>query len=314
MAETVDMEVPDFLFSILLLLLLLLPVLYLILKHFKASKSPPIPPGPFSWPILGNLLQIGKNPLATLTQFGQTYGHLFSIKIGSQRVVVASSSAAAMEILKTQDRLLSGRYVPHVSPTKSSELNSLSVVWSLECNESWKYLRSLCKTQLFLGKAIESQAYLREEKVRKMMKYIISNEGKPLKVRDIAFAMTFNMLGNTLMSTDLINFEQESEDGGTSGVFRTIMEFAALTNVSDLYPILGPLDLQGLKKKATGIYHQCCAMLEAIIKERREKRRFDSTPSQQDFLDVLISNGSSNDQINILFLERWDMMQFICVC
>ncbi|GMN32340.1 hypothetical protein TIFTF001_003622 [Ficus carica] len=215
------MEVPNFLFPS---LLLLLPALYLILKHFKASKSLPIPPGPFSWPIIGNPLEIGENPLATLTQFGQIYGPLFSIKLGSQRVVVASSSAVAMEILKTQDRLLSGRFVPHVSPSKSPELNSRSVAWSLECNESWKYLRTVCRTQLFLGKAIETQAYLRKEKVRKMIKYIISNEGKPLKVRDIPLAMTFNMVGNTLMSTDLINFEQESEDGGMSGVLRTIME------------------------------------------------------------------------------------------
>ncbi|GMN32333.1 hypothetical protein TIFTF001_003625 [Ficus carica] len=47
-----------------------------------------------------------------------------------------------MEILMTQDDLLSGRYVSHVSPTKSSILSSLSVSWRSECNESWKYLRS----------------------------------------------------------------------------------------------------------------------------------------------------------------------------
>ncbi|GMN32330.1 hypothetical protein TIFTF001_003621 [Ficus carica] len=298
MAETLVMEVPNFLFPI----LLLLPVLYLILKHFKASKSPPIPPGPFSWPILGNLLQIGENPLATLTQFGQTYGPLFSLKLGSQRVVVASSSAVAMEILKTQDRLLCGRYVPHAAPAKSREHNGLSVAWIVECNETWKYLRTLCRSILFSSKAIESQVCVREERVRKMVKYIVSMEGKPLKVRDITFAMIFNMLGNIFLSVDLIDFEQESEAGGMSGVLRSVMEVVAAPNLSDLYPLLGQLDLQGLRKKSMEIYKKFCTMFEATIKERRERNRGD-TQSQKDFLDALICNGSSDEQINMLLFE-----------
>ena len=116
------------------LLLLLLPLLVFLLSKHLFKSSPPLPPGPFRWPILGNLLQIGSNPQVTLTSFAETYGRdLFSLKLGTQLVIVGSSPAAAMEILKTHDRSLSGRFIPHVAPSKFLKNNSIA--WGDECTK-----------------------------------------------------------------------------------------------------------------------------------------------------------------------------------
>ncbi|KAK3005494.1 hypothetical protein RJ639_016053 [Escallonia herrerae] len=168
--------------TFLLLLLLLLPLFLLfILKNLKSSrppKTPPLPPGPKPWPVIGNILHVGKKPHLTLTSFAQTYGPLVSLRLGAQTLVVGSSSAAEMEILKTHDRVLSGRSVPFVSPAKSLEMNHISISWSFECNENWKYLPTLCRTELFSGAALEFQACLRETKVMDMVKYLSGMEGK----------------------------------------------------------------------------------------------------------------------------------------
>lgn len=286
---------------LLLLLLLLLPLLLLfLLKHF--NSSPQLPPGPNPWPILGNLLHMGKKPHVTLSNFAQSYGPLISLKLGTQVLIVGSSPAVAMEILKTHDRILSARLVPHVSPVKSPELNHLSLGWAVECNDNWKFLRTICRTELFSGKAIESQACLRERKVMEMVEFLSRMEGKVVKIGEVVFATVFNMLSNVLMSRDFTRLGEESEEGKMKGLLRTIFEVVSTPNLADFYPIFGALDLQGLNKKSKELFMRICALWEPIIEERRE-RKTSKISRQEDFLDALLDNAFTNDQINHLTAE-----------
>ncbi|CAN0841459.1 (S)-N-methylcoclaurine 3'-hydroxylase isozyme 1 (Fragment) [Linum grandiflorum] len=276
-------------------ILILLPILYVLFR--KKAISSPLPPGPYQWPIIGNILQLGSNPHLTLTHFAQTYGHLFSLKLGTQLVVVASSKAAAIEILRTNDRVLSGRYVPDMAPNKSPELNDFSIGWVLECNEKWRQLRSLCKAELFSGKGLESKVLVREGKAKEMVDFVRRNEGKEVKVREVVTATVFNMLSCVLLSKDLVSLD----GGGMSLVLDRIAELATTPNVSDLYPMLSRFDLQGLRKKVMELHKVCFRMSGAIIQERR--REEEEFSSRRDFLDILLKNGSSDDQINVLLLE-----------
>ncbi|KAF9686394.1 hypothetical protein SADUNF_Sadunf03G0154000 [Salix dunnii] len=91
-------------------------------KHLKtvySSKSAPQPPGPYSWPILGNAIRSGSNTRFTLANLAKIYSSLFSVRLGSQLLVIAVSQEAETEILKTQDRILSGRFVPDVTQPNS---------------------------------------------------------------------------------------------------------------------------------------------------------------------------------------------------
>ncbi|XP_059643413.1 probable (S)-N-methylcoclaurine 3'-hydroxylase isozyme 2 [Cornus florida] len=278
----------------------LLAIIFLILKHFKSyflsKSSPPLPPGPTPWPIVGNILQMGeKQPHITLANFAQSYGPLMSLRLGTQIMIIGSSPAAAVEILKTHDRILSARYVPHTVPVKSSEL---SMGWALECNNGWKNLRTICRTELFSGKAIESQACLREKKVRDMVSFLRVKEGKAVKVGEVVFATVFNMLSNVVMSKDFISLEEENVDGSMKGLVRELTKVGSTPNISDFYPILGALDLQGLNKKAKELFRKICAVWEPTI----EERRCDAS-SQNDFLDTLIDTAFTDDQINHLLWE-----------
>ncbi|KAJ6676260.1 CYTOCHROME P450 FAMILY 76 SUBFAMILY C POLYPEPTIDE 5-RELATED [Salix viminalis] len=223
--------------------LLFLSLIYLIAKQlrtpFSSRSAPRLPPGPYAWPILGNALQMGRNPHVTLANLAKIYGPLFSVRLGSQLVVVASSQEAAAEILKTQDRVFSGRFVPDVIPAKWLGLENLSLGWNGEVNDEFKFLRANCQTILFSNKAILSQSCLREKKAMDMVRFIRTKEG------------------------------------------------------------------ENLRKKSKELYLRCSAMFEPIIKERRERKMVDEddASSQQDFLDTLIRNGSTDEHINILLLE-----------
>ncbi|KAL3523027.1 hypothetical protein ACH5RR_015861 [Cinchona calisaya] len=82
---------------------------------------------------------------------------------------------------------------------------------------------------------------------------------------------------------------------------REMVELFASPNVSDFYPILSGLDLQGLSKKSNKCVKIIHSAWEGIIRDRRAKKSFQD--SNKDFLDVLLHNNFSDDQINCLFLE-----------
>ncbi|KAL5563410.1 hypothetical protein UlMin_033157 [Ulmus minor] len=288
--------------------LIFLPFLFFILKHLKhsfLSKSPPLPPGPFQWPIIGNIFQIGKNPHKTFARFAQTYGPLFSLKLGTQLVIVASSPAAASEILKTHDRNLSARYVPHaLMPPKSSEDNNLSVGlgWG-DFNDNRRNLRAICRTELFSGKEINFQASVRDQKVAEMLEFVHKRQGKEVKIKELVLATILNMMGNILVSRDLVNLEHESMNGEIYELVKEGVDVTSAPNISDFYPILRPFDLQNLKKRSMESAIGFCKLWWAILEERKEEKDTSDASNPQDFVDVLIKNGATHDQINILFLE-----------
>lgn len=285
---------------------MILLLVFILIKHLFKSSS--LPPGPSPFPIIGNLHQIGSGDdlHIALTRLAKAYGPLISLKFGTQTVVVASSAAAATEILKTQDRYLSGRYVPHAVPAKSSELNDYSLGWMLECNEQWRNLRTLCRGEIFSGKAVASQASIREKKVSQMLAFVATQmkSSEVVNIRGLVSAVVFNMISNILVSRDLINLEDQSWE--ISRVVRNALELMSAPNIADLFPILAPWDLQGLRKMCVELVNKACKAWEPIVNQRKEivnKTSADHThegSTRKDFLDALIKHGFPNDQVDIM--------------
>lgn len=286
-------------------LLAILLLLSLVLKH-KPSKVPAIPPGPRSWPLIGNVLQMGNKPHLSLTRLAQVYGPLMSLRLGTQLLVVGSSREAASEILKTHDRELSGRCVPHVSFAKDPKLNADSIAWTFECTDRWKFFRSLMRNELFSSKVVDGQSSTREAKAKEMIDFLKKKEGEGVKIRDIVFVYTFNVLANIYLSKDLIDYDQSGECQRVCELVREMMELHTTLNISDLYPVLGRLDLQGLRRKCNECGSRIQELWGSIIKERREGRNDtgdDNSRKRKDFLDVLLDGEFSDEQISSFFVE-----------
>ncbi|KAJ8771425.1 hypothetical protein K2173_026602 [Erythroxylum novogranatense] len=285
------------------LVLVLLP---LIFKQFRNISSPSpksqhLPPGPRPWPIIGNIHQMGKKPHVSLANLARVHGPLISLRLGAQLLVVASSPMAATEILKTHDRLFSGRKIPKATPCDPEVLDRVAIVWTTECTDQWKHLRALCRTELFSAKAIESQAILREKKVTEMVEVLGAREGDIVNIGEVVFATVFNILGNLLFSRDVISYEEEGIGTGLKRLVWKMLELGASPNIADFYPMLARCDLQGLKWKVRRCVHQMFKTWESDIKRRRETQVQDSR--KVDFLDVFIANGFDDQKINWLFLE-----------
>lgn len=86
-------------------------VVLVVIRHiFRFMKRRNYPPGPFGLPIIGNLLQVGRNkPYLALTEFARKYGEVVSIDLGTHSFVILNSIKAAKEAFLTNGKAFEGR-------------------------------------------------------------------------------------------------------------------------------------------------------------------------------------------------------------
>ncbi|XP_048228491.1 probable (S)-N-methylcoclaurine 3'-hydroxylase isozyme 2 [Ricinus communis] len=283
--------------------LLLLPLIFIILNHISSPSSErrPLPPGPRQWPIVGNILQVGKKPHVSLAHFAKLHGPLISLRLGAQIVVVASSPIAASEILKTHDRLLSARFISAANPYGDHVLDRVALVWNPSCSDQWKLLRAMCRSELFSAKAIDSQDTLTEKKLTEMLDFLTIKQGQVVNIGEVVFTTVFNTISNLIFSKDMLSFGDQGNAGGLKTLITKLMQLATAPNIADFYPVLARLDPQNMRRKMKIGFEKVLNVWQIYIKERRENHVNDAP--ETDFLDVFLSTGFDDDQINWLVLE-----------
>ncbi|XP_010253989.1 PREDICTED: probable (S)-N-methylcoclaurine 3'-hydroxylase isozyme 2 [Nelumbo nucifera] len=282
-----------------LFILFLLSILSLVLFLKPSSKK--LPPGPFSWPIIGTQLPSPTmKPNLELFKLAQRYGPLMLFRFGFENVVVASNHVAAMEVLKNQDRVLSGRFKANSVRVKG--YIEYSMVWA-DCTDYWKMVRKILRTELFSTKMLDVHAHVREEKVSELMKFLRRKEGEEVNFVDVIFGCILNMLGALIYSKDVYDFEDKTDINlGMKGMIRQLMILAATPNIADLYPIFfDGSDFQGLRKESAACVKRMSESWAAIINERRKN----NDHTKNDLLQVLLDSGFSDPQIDAIFLETF---------
>ncbi|KAH9320247.1 hypothetical protein KI387_022016 [Taxus chinensis] len=110
MTETFGTSVVDASVSMVFTILVLWVLYELLRRHRKNINASRLPPGPFTWPIIGNMHQLGRLPHCALCDLAKQYGPIMFLKLGSVPIVVVSSSEMAKEFLKTRDLVFAKRH------------------------------------------------------------------------------------------------------------------------------------------------------------------------------------------------------------
>ncbi|KAL6004544.1 hypothetical protein ACLOJK_005099 [Asimina triloba] len=290
--------------------LLLLPLIFAIGLLIRQHKN--LPPGPAPWPIVGNLLQLTEKPHVALANMARTYGPLISLRLGTQLLVAASSPSAAAQVLKTHDRLLCTRDVPHTY--RILEYTPFSLAFAVHCDDRWKALRTVCRAELFTPRMLDAQTHVREKTVSDAVRFINRQKlGKELQVAEMAFTAVYNMLGNVVFSRDVLPLPQTlggDDDcqliaaSGLKHEISRVLELGLAPNLADFYPMLAPLDIQGLNRAATAIYGKLCRIWHEFIEERRATGGHNGV-MKKDFLDVLLSAGYEDLPLKALISDMF---------
>ncbi|ESW15604.1 hypothetical protein PHAVU_007G086200 [Phaseolus vulgaris] len=280
-----------------LLIFLLLLTLFLVTTRFILNRrvTKNLPPGPTGFPIIGNLHQLGPKPHCALSSLAQTYGPIMSLRLGSVTVAVASSPAAAQEILQKNDQAFANRPIPESVAAQPNLGDTLA--WA-PADQRWRNRRRVCATQIFTAQRLDLLQHLRHRKVQELVHHLRkqASNGKAVAIGDLAFATMLNLVSNTVFSEDLVDPEFESAGEFKEVVWR-IMEDAGRVNFSDYFPLLKPFDLQGVKRHVAVSYVRLHNIFDGLIRKRVAEREGPRVV-KGDFLDVLLDQceqGEASD-------------------
>ena len=109
-----------FLFKYLYPVLIVLSVTtFILLVIRRIQENTGLPPGPFSWPVIGNLHLLGNKPHERLTELAKAFGDVYRLQLGSRRVIVLNSLDCVKETLVKKSSDYSSR--PPLSSLQACE-------------------------------------------------------------------------------------------------------------------------------------------------------------------------------------------------
>ncbi|KAL5195370.1 Geraniol 8-hydroxylase [Glycine soja] len=217
-------------------ILLLLVTLFLVVTRFilnhRVKKRQP--PGPTGLPIIGNLHQLGPKPHCSLSLLAQTYGPIISLQKNDQ----AFAKRPIPESVAAQ---------PNVSDT---------LTW-VPADPRWRNRRRLCTTQIFTAQRLDLLQHHRQRKVQQLVEHLQKQawNRKLVDIGELAFRTR----------------ELESAGELKELVWR-IMEGAGKVNLSDYFPLLKRLDLQGVKRHVVVPYVRLHEIFDDMIRKRVAER------------------------------------------
>lgn len=99
-----------------------------------------IPQGPRSWPIFGNLLQLGSRPYITFFNWSKTYGPIFRARLGSQDIVVLNGTDIIRDALSNHSDDFAGRPYIYMTHATLKGKGIISSPYNKDYDEHRKFL------------------------------------------------------------------------------------------------------------------------------------------------------------------------------
>ncbi|GLJ52564.1 hypothetical protein SUGI_1118640 [Cryptomeria japonica] len=277
--------------------------------RYLLSKNKKLPPGPSGWPVLGCLPLLGSMPHVTLTDLSKKYGPIVYLKMGTSKMVVANTPAAAKAFLKTLDINFSNR--PRNVGATYLAYNMQDMVWA-PYGDRWKMLRKLCNIHMLGGKALDDWLPVREVEMGHMLKsiFVQSCNNQVVNVPDLLNICTANIFGQMILSKRVFEGQGDEANQFKDNVVE-LMTKAGYFNIGDFIPSIAWMDLHRIQGSMKKLAKRFDDMLNKMIAEHEATVATRATP---DFLDVLMSKQKnfdgeevrlSDDNIKSLLLDMF---------
>ncbi|XP_065856393.1 iridoid oxidase-like [Euphorbia lathyris] len=265
----------------------------------KRQSSKQQPPGPPGWPFIGNIFDMGSNPHQSLYKLRFKYGDLLWLKLGWTNTLVIQTAKAAEQLFKNHDASLCDRKVPDAWTSHNFTKGS---IYMGRYGSNWRNLRRLVTLGLTTNKQIQETVSLRQKCIDDMIRFIQEDsvaaqcrgESGEVVFSKYVFVMAFNLMGNLVLSRDLIN--SQSEEGNEFfHAMDKVMELGVKPNFADFFPFLKRLDPQRIKKNMDKHLGRTLSIIEKFVMERIEDRKLMKKRDNKDLLDTFLEYNESGN-------------------
>ena len=221
----------------------ILTLLALYLAVYIAStiwQNRHLPPGPFPFPVLGNLLSISQDqPYRDFANMAKKYGKLFRIQMGSKKAVVINSYEIAREALLTKAKDFAGR-PPHFLGSIFGRNGSAIGFESF--SERWKMQHKMLTATL---RSTEDKANISLH-IEELCGLFLSSHAKPFCPRDNVYKSFGNCLSSMIFGQEC-KLDDREVDTLIDAVHVFRMSLGA-ANAIDTFPFLKYIPFEIIKR------------------------------------------------------------------
>lgn len=275
-------------------------VFYFIFMAIKSSRKQipqglKEPPGPMGYPLIGNILEMGKNPHLSLTQMRKKYGDVMKIRLGTTPILVLSGFETIKQALVKQGADFMGR--PDLY-TFRQITDGQSMTFSRDSGEVWVARRKLVHMALRNFASAPSpgslSSSLLEEHISREAEFLITKLQQMMQeeqrvdlflylvvsavnvISSICFGKRFGYDDQELLN--IVNTNEEFVDFGSSG------------NLVDFVPLLR---LFPRNKRFQEFNQQFTEFLQETVQEHYQSFSKDNI---RDIMDSLIDLSQEQDR------------------
>lgn len=265
-------------------------LVYLLQQLLGPNKRKRLPPGPIGLPILGHFHLLGKNPHVDLCRLAQKHGPIMGLRFGFVRAVVVSSPAAAELVLKTHDLVFASR--PPNDAARQVSYEQRNLVFG-PYGPYWRNMRKLCTLQLLSSFKINQFEPMRKAEVG-LLVASLKQAAEGRETVDLSARISAaNGDMNCLMILGRKYSDRDLGEEGFKSLFMEAVEVAAQFNLTDYFPYIGALDLQGLNRRMKRLSNVFDGFLEKIIDDHVQNRR--EKKQSEDFVDTMMAIMESGE-------------------
>ncbi|POO02655.1 Cytochrome P450, E-class, group I [Trema orientale] len=302
----------------------LLPLLlYFIYYHLKKSPSttsqPTAPEASGAWPIIGHLHLFGGNQLTqkTLGAMAEKHGPVFTIKLGSQRVLVVNSWEMARECFTIHDMTFSTR--PTIAASKLLGYN-YAMFGFAPYGPYWRQMRKIATIELLSNHRLDMLKHIWASEVETWVRELHNelclkkgNEENRVLVDmkrwfgDLTINIALRMVGGKRYFGATKSGFEEGEARRRRQVMRDFAYLFGVFVLADAIPFLGWWDVNGYKKAMKKTARELDVLVEEWLEEHKQRRKLfgDKGKEEKDFMDVMLNileeakvDGFDADTIN----------------
>ncbi|GLJ37529.1 hypothetical protein SUGI_0762590 [Cryptomeria japonica] len=267
-------------------------------KHLK------LPPSPQRWPIVGNLLQIGRVPHLGMQKFTQKYGPLVYIHIGMVPTVLTDDPKYVKEFLLKQDHFFSSR--PKNIASEHFTFGGNDIAFA-PYGPHWKEVRRICLMELLSPKRIDSFRQGRIEEVQCMVKdvYRESLERKSINMRNLFGDLISNVITRMVLGQRYFGLKGAGPEIAIEHKAKIYESFSLINgfNIGDYLPFLRPSDLQGQEGQMTEIMKWVEKLYGSIIQEQTLELEKSNETEPLNFVHTLLKAKSQDNMLNMMKIK-----------
>lgn len=210
------------------------------------------------------------------------------LQLGEVSTMIVSSPDVAKEVLKTHDVNFASR--PQTISSRIISYDAKDIAFA-PYGDYWRHMRKICTLELLNSKRVQLLKPVREDEMRNLNKFILSNEGKPVnltqKVASSMYGITSRAaIGGKLKDVEvLISLVKEST------------KLAAGFNAADFFPSVSIIHLlSGVKQELEAIHTKMDKILDNILHEHKlSLGRTINPDGSEDLVHILLKLMDSSE-------------------